>query len=144
MQFGINLMLWTDRLHDGILPVLEMLWQQGWDGVEVPVLDLNVDYATWGKHLKDFNLRRTASTARMKAENPISPDAKIRAAAVEATKRTFGLLQSRRRGIARRTHSRRAGRVYRQGANRRRMEMGCRQRSANGGVCRPSGRDAGR
>src|SRR5438093_1013997 len=94
MQFGINLMLWTDRLHDGILPVLEMLRQQGWDGVEVPVLDFNVDYATWGKHLNAFNLRRTASTARMKAENPISPDGKIRAAAVEATKRTLDCCQA--------------------------------------------------
>ena len=89
MQLGINLLLWTDRLHDGILPVLEMLKEQGWDGVEVPIHDLTIDYKAWGKHLGDLDLRRTASTIRTAADNPISADAKIRAAAVDATKRTL-------------------------------------------------------
>jgi len=39
MHLAINLLLWTDRLHDGILPVLQMLKGQGWDGVEVPIHD---------------------------------------------------------------------------------------------------------
>ena len=89
MQCGINLLLWTDRLNDSMLPVLEVLKEQGWDGVEVPIHDLTLDYKAWGKRLSDLDLRRTASTIRTAADNPISPDAKIRAAAVEATKRTL-------------------------------------------------------
>jgi D-psicose/D-tagatose/L-ribulose 3-epimerase len=89
MPFGINLLLWTDRLHEGLLPTLEMLKQQGWDGVEVPIHDLTLDYRAWARHLDNLDLRRTASTARTAADNPISPDPKIRAAAIEATKRTL-------------------------------------------------------
>jgi D-psicose/D-tagatose/L-ribulose 3-epimerase len=89
MQLGINLLLWTDGLHDGMLPVLEMLKGQGWDGVEVPIHDLSLDYKAWGRRLNDLDLRRTASTIRTAADNPISPDAKVRAAAVDATKRTL-------------------------------------------------------
>ncbi len=60
MQFGINLMLWTDRLCDDLLPVLEMLKKQGWAGVEVPLLDLDIDYSAWSRRLDDLGLRRTA------------------------------------------------------------------------------------
>ncbi|HTQ40838.1 MAG TPA: sugar phosphate isomerase/epimerase [Pirellulales bacterium] len=94
MQFGINLLLWTDRLHDDLLPVLEMLKEQGWDGVEVPIHDLTLDYQAWGRHLDHLDLRRTASMVRTAADNPISPDPKIRAAAVEATKRTLDCCQA--------------------------------------------------
>jgi D-psicose/D-tagatose/L-ribulose 3-epimerase len=89
MHFGINLMLWTDRLHDHLLPVLHMLKKQGWAGAEVPIFDLSIDYQAWGRRLDDLGLRRTASTARSAADNPISPDPKIRGAAVDATKRTL-------------------------------------------------------
>ncbi len=94
MQFGINLLLWADRLHDGLLPVLEMLKKQGWDGVEVPILDLQIDYGAWGCRLKDLGLRCTASTARGAAENPIDGDSRIRAAGVSATKRTLDCCQA--------------------------------------------------
>jgi len=89
MQYGMNLLLWTDRLHDGVLPILEMLKKQGWAGVEVPIFDLSLDYNAWGKRLDDLGLRRTAVTVRGAADNPISPDSKVRAAGVEATKRTL-------------------------------------------------------
>jgi D-psicose/D-tagatose/L-ribulose 3-epimerase len=89
MQLGINLMLWTDRLNDDSLPVLQMLKQQGWDGVEVPFLDLTLDYKEWGKRLDELGFRRTASTALGAAHNPISPDLKIRAAGIDLAKRTI-------------------------------------------------------
>jgi D-psicose/D-tagatose/L-ribulose 3-epimerase len=94
MPFGINLLLWTDRLHEKMLPVLEMLKEQGWDGVEVPIHDLTIDYTAWARHLDNLDLRRTASTARNTADNPISADPKIRAAGVEATKRTLDCCQA--------------------------------------------------
>ena len=94
MQYGMNLLLWTDRLHDGILPVLEMIKQQGWDGVEVPIFDTSLDYKAWGKRLNDLDLRRTAVTVRGAADNPISPDPKVRAAGVDATKRALDCCQA--------------------------------------------------
>ena len=37
MKYGMNLLLWTDHLHDGLLPVLENLKRMGYDGVELPL-----------------------------------------------------------------------------------------------------------
>ena len=89
MKYGMNLLLWTDHLHDGMLPVLEKLKKLGFDGVEIPMFDLSLDYAAWGKRLDDLGLQRTAVTVRGAADNPISPDAKVRQAGVDASKRTL-------------------------------------------------------
>ena len=43
MKFGMNLLLWTADLDDNMLPVLEMLKRLGYDGVEIPIFDSNVD-----------------------------------------------------------------------------------------------------
>src|SRR5215471_4762643 len=94
MQYGMNLLLWTDRLHDGMLPVLEMVKRQGWPAVELPLFDLSIDYKAWGKRLDDLGLKRTAVTVRSGADNPISPDPKVRAAGIEATKRTLDCCQA--------------------------------------------------
>jgi D-psicose/D-tagatose/L-ribulose 3-epimerase len=49
MKLGINLYLWTDHMHDGLLQVLESLKRIGYDGVEVPIFDLNeAKRARWG------------------------------------------------------------------------------------------------
>jgi D-psicose/D-tagatose/L-ribulose 3-epimerase len=90
MQFGMNLLLWTDHLHDGMLPVLEQLKKIGYDGVEVPIFSPDEKlYAEWGMRLDDLGFRRTVVTIRTEADNPISPDAKVRAAGIDATKRTL-------------------------------------------------------
>jgi len=94
MKYGMNLLLWTDRLRDGMLPVLENIKTLGYDGVEIPLFDLSLDYAAWGKRLDDLGLSRTAVTVRGAADNPISPDAKIRAAGVAATNRTLDCCQA--------------------------------------------------
>ena len=88
MKFGMNLLLWTGHLDDSIQPVLEKLKSMGYDGVEVPMFELDEKfYAGWGKRLDDLGLARTAVTVRTEADNPISPDAKVRAAGVDASKR---------------------------------------------------------
>src|SRR6185436_586293 len=46
-------------------------------------------FSSWGKRLDDLGLQRTAVTIRTEADNPISSDAKVRAAGVDATKRTL-------------------------------------------------------
>ncbi len=95
MKFGMNLLLWTDSLHDGILPVLEMIKRQGYDGVELPIFELDPEkYAAWGKRLDDLGLERTAVTVRGEADNPISPDAAIRAKGVELNQRTLDCCQA--------------------------------------------------
>ncbi|MDA7977207.1 MAG: sugar phosphate isomerase/epimerase [Pirellulales bacterium] len=87
MKFGINLLLWSDGLTDQLLPVLEQLKELGYDGVELPILDLNPDhFAAWGKRLDDLGLARTGVTLRTANDNPISPDERIRATGIANNK----------------------------------------------------------
>lgn len=95
MKFGMNLLLWTDSLHDGMLPVLERLKAMGYDGVELPLFELDVDKcAAWGKRLDDLGLARTAVTVRTEADNPISPDPAVRAAGVAQNRLTLDCCQA--------------------------------------------------
>jgi len=89
MKFGMNLLLWTGELNDALVPVLESLKQIGYDGVELPMFNLDLDYAAWGRRLDDLGLERTAVTVRGEQDNPISDDASVRAAGVAANKRTL-------------------------------------------------------
>jgi D-psicose/D-tagatose/L-ribulose 3-epimerase len=85
MKYGMNLLLWTGELNDAMVPVLEMLKKQGYDGVEVPIFNTGLDYQKWGKVLDDLGLARTAVTVRTADDNPISPDAGVRQKGVEGT-----------------------------------------------------------
>jgi D-psicose/D-tagatose/L-ribulose 3-epimerase len=89
MKFGMNLLLWSGELNDGMLPVLESLKKMGYDGVEVPMFNLDLDYKAWGKRLDDLGLARTAVTVRNEGDNPISPDASVRRKGIELNKRTL-------------------------------------------------------
>ena len=90
MKYGINLLLWTDSMHDGLIPVVETLKDMGYDGVEMPLFEPNKDlYADWGKKLDAIGLERTAVTIRSADANPISSDASVRKAAVDALKKTI-------------------------------------------------------
>jgi D-psicose/D-tagatose/L-ribulose 3-epimerase len=95
MHYGMNLLLWTDHMHEGMLPVLENLKSLGYDGVEVPIFAPDEKAAAeWGRRLKDLGLRVTAVTIRTEPDNPISPDAKVRAAGVALTCRTLDCCQA--------------------------------------------------
>lgn len=89
MNYGFNLLLWTAELNDGTLPVLESLKSMGYDGVEVPIFNTELDYAAWGKRFDDLGLGRTAVTVRTAGDNPISPNATIRKAGVDNMKRAL-------------------------------------------------------
>jgi D-psicose/D-tagatose/L-ribulose 3-epimerase len=84
MKTGMNLLLWTDHVteaHDGLLDEIKGL---GFDSVEIPIFntaDLK-PYERLGKRLKDLELRATGVTVMTPESDPISPDAKIRDAAV--------------------------------------------------------------
>src|ERR1700732_2417907 len=84
MKFGINLYLWADDMHDGLLPVLARLKQIGYDGVEVPIFDLDqAKWALWARRLDDIGLQRTANTVIAAEHNPLSPDPAVREAAYQ-------------------------------------------------------------
>lgn len=89
MKFGMNLLLWTGEIHEGLLPVLEQLKAIGYDGVELPIFNLDLDYASWGKRLDRLGLARTAVTVRGGDDNPMSPDAAVRARGIANTCRTL-------------------------------------------------------
>jgi D-psicose/D-tagatose/L-ribulose 3-epimerase len=94
MKFGLNLLLWTGELHDGLLPVLESIKKMGYDGVELPLFNTSLDYAAWGKRLDDLGLGRTSVTIRGEADNPISSDPAVRAKGIENTKRAIDCAQA--------------------------------------------------
>jgi D-psicose/D-tagatose/L-ribulose 3-epimerase len=87
MKYGMNLLLWTGELNDGLMPILEKLKGFGFDGVEIPIFNTDLDYAAWGKRLDAIGLERTAVTVRNVDDNPISPDAAVRRKGVEGNKR---------------------------------------------------------
>lgn len=89
MKFGMNLLLWSGELSEDLLPILEQLKQMGYDGVELPIFNLDLDYAGWGRRLDDLGLQRTAVTVRNLEDNPISPEASVRQRGVELNKRTL-------------------------------------------------------
>ncbi|HTU27732.1 MAG TPA: sugar phosphate isomerase/epimerase [Pirellulales bacterium] len=95
MKFGMNLLLWTGDLNEGLLPVLESLKQMGYDGVEIPMFDFDTKkYAEWGKRLDGLGLARTVVTCRGADDNPIAADAKVRATGVANTCRTLDCCQA--------------------------------------------------
>lgn len=84
MKFGINLYLWADDMHDGLMPILERLKQIGFDGVEVPIFDLDqAKWARWGERLDSLGLQRTANTVIAAEHNPLSDDPAVREAAYQ-------------------------------------------------------------
>src|ERR1700676_529947 len=84
MKYGINLYLWADDMHDGLLPVLEKLKKIGYDGVEVPIFDLDqAKWKRWANRLDDLGLERTANTVIAPEHNPLSDDPAVRESAYQ-------------------------------------------------------------
>ena len=89
MKFGMNLLLWTGEMNDSMVPVVEMLRHVGYDGVELPIFNTGLDYASWGKRLDSLGLQRTAVCIRTEEDNPISKDAGVRRKGIENSMRTL-------------------------------------------------------
>lgn len=87
MQYGMNLLLWTTDLEPSQFHLLEKIKDIGYDGVEIPIFNLDIDrFKAIGARCDELGLERTAVTVSTATENPISPDASIRKAAVERLK----------------------------------------------------------
>lgn len=71
------------------MPVLEMIRRAGYDGVEVPLFNYDLDYTAWGRRLDDLGLARTAVTIRGLDDNPVSPDRTIRQRGVDLNRRAI-------------------------------------------------------
>lgn len=95
MKFGMNLLLWTDTLTDAHVPVLERLKEMGYDGVELPLFDLDLAHWTaWGKRLDDLGLARTAVTVRGVDDDPMSAQPAVRRAGIDANRRALDCCQA--------------------------------------------------
>lgn len=73
------MLLWsTDVTGDEYLPTYERLKELGYDGVEIPIFELDPEpYARLGACLRDLGLEPIADTARGEAANPISAEAEV-------------------------------------------------------------------
>ena len=81
---GMNLLLWTTHVTEQHDAILDQIKELGFDAVEVPIFD-TADLAPFerlGKRIKSLGLGATAVTVMGAETNPISPDPKIRDAAV--------------------------------------------------------------
>src|SRR5204862_4908051 len=73
MKLGMNLLLWsTDVSGWEFDAVFAMLKDVGFDGVEIPIFDREIDaYAELGRRLDELGLERLAVAARGPDDNPI-------------------------------------------------------------------------
>ena len=95
MRFGMNLLLWSDTLTDEALPLLDQIKEIGFDAVELPIFELDVDkYAQWGKHLANAGLAGTGVTVRGVDDNPMSAERTIRQKGVAANKAALDCCQA--------------------------------------------------
>ena len=85
MKLGMNMLLWsTDVSGPEYDAVFAMLKDAGFDGVEIPIFDREVDkYAELGARLDALGLERLAVSARGPDDDPTSADA---APAIAATR----------------------------------------------------------
>ncbi len=88
MKLGMNMLLWsTDVSGSEYDAVFGMVKDAGYDGVEIPIFDREVEkYAELGHRLGELGLERLAVSARGLDDNPIAAEAQVRAEAVAATK----------------------------------------------------------
>jgi D-psicose/D-tagatose/L-ribulose 3-epimerase len=92
MKFGLNMLLWTSDVTEEHYPLLEQIKSWGYDGVELPVFELEKSkFTKLGKKLDSIGLGRTAVTVCSDAENPISPKASIRKAALSRLKKVIDM-----------------------------------------------------
>jgi len=87
MKVGISVFLWTDIIrYDEHKPLLELIKSMGFDGVEIPIFNMDdKDIDKISKACDAMGLERAATGAFFDPSlyDPISPDASLRKAAIE-------------------------------------------------------------
>ncbi|MBT3193177.1 MAG: sugar phosphate isomerase/epimerase [Verrucomicrobia bacterium] len=93
MRIGLNMMLWTTQVTEEHFPLFDKLKGVGYDGVEIPILQGNLEPAHHEKvaqALRDSGLECSSSTAMPGPEyNAISGEASERANAIAFMKRAI-------------------------------------------------------
>jgi D-psicose/D-tagatose/L-ribulose 3-epimerase len=87
MKTGMNLLLWTTHVTSEHFPLLAKLRKTGYDGVEIPLFEGDAHHFRQVRAELDRNgLKSTTVTVATPEANPISPDAKLRSAALDRLK----------------------------------------------------------
>lgn len=87
IKVGMNLLLWSVEISPKHRSIIEMLKETGFDGVEIPLVNAEVQQLNVLSEIcDDLELERTASIFMTPDINPISPDKAIRRAALENLK----------------------------------------------------------
>ncbi len=95
MKYGMNMLLWTTNVTDEHYPVLEQLKGYGYDGVEIPIFDTDLEpYRQLAARCNDIGLETTSVTVCGSDANPASPDASLRQAGLDHLKRAIDVSQA--------------------------------------------------
>ena len=87
MKYGMNMLLWTTDVDESHFGLLDQIKAWGYDGVELPIFDTNVEkFQKVAAKLDELGLERTAVTVGTGEANPISDDPEIRAAGLNHLK----------------------------------------------------------
>jgi len=88
MKVGMNLLLWTAVPAQEHIAICRQIKQWGFDGVELPMFDPDASpWKTLAAALDDLGLGRTATVVVPPTASSVSPDPKVRAAAVDFLKK---------------------------------------------------------
>jgi D-psicose/D-tagatose/L-ribulose 3-epimerase len=91
MKVGMNMLLWATHVTEDHYPIIAKLKKTGFDGVEIPIFEGDDNhYKKLRKELDNQGLGCTTVGLMTPDENPISPDASLRNAAVERFRRLIG------------------------------------------------------
>ena len=133
MRYGMNLLLWADTLTDEALPLLDQIKQIGFDAVELPVFEVDVEkYAKWGKHLDNAGPGPHRRDRPRRGRQPDEPRPQDPPQGRRGQQGRAGLLPGGRRRGAGRAVSLRPGLLQRRRPHEGRMELGRRQHAAGG------------
>ena len=89
-KIGFNVLAWSAAVSDELKPIIDRLKTIGYDGVEFLVgAPDEAAYRRIGDHARSLGLETTTVFVLGADENPIDPDAKIRAKALEKIKWTI-------------------------------------------------------
>lgn len=85
VKIGMNMLLWGIQITPEHIPVFEGIAAAGYDGVEIPVVGQSAaELREMAAACDDLGLERTAVAFVGEDVNPISPEPRIRAAAVDS------------------------------------------------------------
>jgi D-psicose/D-tagatose/L-ribulose 3-epimerase len=91
MKIGMNLLLWATHVTEEHYPQLAKIKATGFDGVEIPIFEGDeAHYLKLRKKLDELQLKTSTVTVATPEASAISPDPKIRKAAVDRLKTIVG------------------------------------------------------